>query len=56
MGSLLMGFYSRCGFVKDAAEVLDEITERDIVVYTSIITGYGQSYKRLAASRQLVAY
>ncbi|KAM1187607.1 hypothetical protein FF1_023664 [Malus domestica] len=45
MGSSLMGLYSRCGFVKDATEVLDEITEKDIVVYTSIITGYGQIYK-----------
>ncbi|KAM1512022.1 hypothetical protein ACFX1Z_023628 [Malus domestica] len=45
MGSSLMGLYSRCGFVKDATEVLNEITEKDIVVYTSIITGYGQIYK-----------
>ncbi|XP_050102636.1 pentatricopeptide repeat-containing protein At2g13600-like [Malus sylvestris] len=43
VGSSLMGLYSRCGFVKDAAEVLDEITERDIVVYKLIITGYAQS-------------
>ncbi|KAM2759049.1 hypothetical protein COP1_023817 [Malus domestica] len=53
MGSSLMGLYSRCGFVKDATEVLDEITEKDIVVYTSIITGYGQIYKRLAYSISL---
>ncbi|XP_048437713.1 pentatricopeptide repeat-containing protein At1g71460, chloroplastic-like [Pyrus x bretschneideri] len=33
----------RCGFVEVAAEMFDEITERDIVVYTSIITGYAQS-------------
>ncbi|KAM0955295.1 hypothetical protein EV1_023456 [Malus domestica] len=45
MGSSLMRLYSRCGFVIDATKVLDEITEKDIVVYTSIITGYGQIYK-----------
>ncbi|KAM2587207.1 hypothetical protein TB1_044416 [Malus domestica] len=43
VGSSLIGLYSRCGFVDDAAKVFDEITERDIVVYTSIITGYAQS-------------
>ncbi|KAM1009739.1 hypothetical protein FF1_045136 [Malus domestica] len=43
VGSSLIGLYSRSWFVEDAAEVFDEITERDIVVYTSIITGYAQS-------------
>ncbi|CAN6574699.1 unnamed protein product [Malus baccata var. baccata] len=48
VGSSLIGLHSRCGFVDDAAKVFDEITERDIVVYTSIITGYAQSVDQRA--------
>ncbi|XP_059670398.1 pentatricopeptide repeat-containing protein At3g03580-like [Cornus florida] len=40
VGSSLIGLYSEYGDIDDASKVLDEITERDIVAYTSMITGY----------------
>ncbi|KAI3794020.1 hypothetical protein L1987_36645 [Smallanthus sonchifolius] len=43
VGSSLIGFYSMCKDMVDACKVFDEITERDIVAYTSLITGYTQS-------------
>ncbi|KAI3799114.1 hypothetical protein L1987_34404 [Smallanthus sonchifolius] len=43
VGSSLIVFYSMCKDMVDACKVFDEITERDIVAYTSLITGYTQS-------------
>ncbi|XP_021834421.1 putative pentatricopeptide repeat-containing protein At3g01580 [Prunus avium] len=43
VGSSLIGLYCKCGRINDASKVFEEITDRDIVVYTSIITGYAQS-------------
>ncbi|XP_076893205.1 putative pentatricopeptide repeat-containing protein At3g01580 [Bidens hawaiensis] len=40
VGSSLVGFYSMCNDMVGAHKVFDEITERDIVAYTSLITGY----------------
>ncbi|KAL6202741.1 hypothetical protein ACLB2K_026446 [Fragaria x ananassa] len=40
VGSSLIGFYCKCGSMGDARKVFDEITYPDVVVYTSIITGY----------------
>ncbi|XP_057969202.1 pentatricopeptide repeat-containing protein At4g21300-like [Malania oleifera] len=42
VGSSLIGLYSKCGDIDDASKVFDEIIERDIFVYTSMITGYAQ--------------
>ncbi|KAK9061783.1 hypothetical protein SSX86_018966 [Deinandra increscens subsp. villosa] len=40
VGSSLIGFYSMCKDMVDACKVFDEIAERDVVAYTSLITGY----------------
>ncbi|XP_042486820.1 pentatricopeptide repeat-containing protein At1g06140, mitochondrial-like [Macadamia integrifolia] len=42
VGSSLIGLYSRYGDIKDARAVFEEISERDVVVYTAMITGYAQ--------------
>ncbi|GER45820.1 pentatricopeptide repeat-containing protein [Striga asiatica] len=42
VGSSLIKFYARCDQIVDAAKVFDEITEKDLVVYTSMVTAYAQ--------------
>ncbi|XP_031286629.1 putative pentatricopeptide repeat-containing protein At3g01580 [Pistacia vera] len=42
VGSSLIGLYSKYGDLGDASKVFDEITEKDVVVYTSMITGFAQ--------------
>ncbi|KAI3748004.1 hypothetical protein L6452_10806 [Arctium lappa] len=42
-GSSLIGFYSMYRDMVDACKVFDEITEKDLVAYTSMITGYTQT-------------
>ncbi|KDP27196.1 hypothetical protein JCGZ_19895 [Jatropha curcas] len=42
VGSSLIGLYGKCGDIIDASKVFDEITQRDVVVYTSIITEYAR--------------
>ncbi|RAL40856.1 hypothetical protein DM860_008554 [Cuscuta australis] len=48
IGSSFVKLYSENGAVEDAAKVFDEITERDVVVYTVMITGYTQFGYRYA--------
>ncbi|XP_071913154.1 pentatricopeptide repeat-containing protein At2g03380, mitochondrial-like [Coffea arabica] len=42
VGSSLIGLYNKYDDVDEAAKVFDEITARDVVVYTSMITAYAQ--------------
>lgn len=42
VGSSLIALYSRRGDIEDAARVFDEITYKDVVVYTSMVTGFAQ--------------
>ncbi|KAK1410195.1 hypothetical protein QVD17_36730 [Tagetes erecta] len=49
VGSSLIGFYAVCKDMVDARKVFDEIAERDIVAYTSLITGYTRSNDHHAA-------
>ncbi|KAF7833898.1 putative pentatricopeptide repeat-containing protein [Senna tora] len=42
VGSSLIKLYSKNGKMDDATKVFDEITNGDLVVYTSIITAYAQ--------------
>ncbi|XP_075482968.1 putative pentatricopeptide repeat-containing protein At3g01580 [Primulina tabacum] len=42
VGSSLIGFYSKCNLIREAAKVFDEITDRDVAAYTSMIAGYSQ--------------
>lgn len=48
VGSSLIGLYSKYGDMIGASKVFDEIAERDVVVYTSMITGYAQAGGQLA--------
>ncbi|CAH8385696.1 unnamed protein product [Eruca vesicaria subsp. sativa] len=41
IGASLVELYSRCGSLGSAYKVFDEITLKDTVVWTSLITGYG---------------
>ncbi|KAF2612121.1 hypothetical protein F2Q70_00009490 [Brassica cretica] len=41
IGASLVELYSRCGSLGSACKVFDEITLKDVVVWTSLITGYG---------------
>lgn len=43
VGSSLIGLYSKYDDIDEAAKVFDEITERDVVVYTSMVTAYAQA-------------
>uniref|UniRef100_A0A7N1A6M1 Pentatricopeptide repeat-containing protein n=1 Tax=Kalanchoe fedtschenkoi TaxID=63787 RepID=A0A7N1A6M1_KALFE len=40
MGSSLIRFYEKCEDIYSARKVFDEITERDAIMYTSMISGY----------------
>ncbi|PIN00547.1 hypothetical protein CDL12_26953 [Handroanthus impetiginosus] len=42
VGSSLIGLYAKLDRIREAGKVFDEITERDVVAYTSMITGYAQ--------------
>ncbi|KAL8215596.1 hypothetical protein R6Q57_022433 [Mikania cordata] len=53
VGSSLIGFYSLFKDTVGACKVFDEITERDIVAYTSLITGFTQSNDHHAACKAL---
>ncbi|XP_026424261.1 pentatricopeptide repeat-containing protein At3g20730-like [Papaver somniferum] len=44
VGSSLIGFYSKYGCISDARQAFNEISERDVVVYTAMVTGYAHSY------------
>ncbi|CAK9149148.1 unnamed protein product [Ilex paraguariensis] len=56
VGSSLIGLYSRCGDIEEAAKAFDEIIEKDIVAYTSLITGYAQVGDHRAYEAFRVAY
>lgn len=43
VGSSLVGLYSKCAVcIEDARRVFDEMTDRDVVAYTAMVTGYSQ--------------
>lgn len=48
VGSALIGLYSKVGAIEDAAKSFDEISERDAVAYTSMISAFSQYGDRLA--------
>lgn len=39
VGSSLVYMYSKCGEIRDACKMFDEITDRDVVVWTTILIG-----------------
>ncbi|MBA0847383.1 hypothetical protein Goshw_017112 [Gossypium schwendimanii] len=40
VGTALIDFYSKCGFLEDARKVFDEMSERDLVSWNAMISGY----------------
>ncbi|XP_022739372.1 pentatricopeptide repeat-containing protein At2g03380, mitochondrial-like [Durio zibethinus] len=48
VGSSLIGLYSKYEDMDGASKVFDEIAEKDVVVYTAMITGYAQVGGQLA--------
>ncbi|KAG0598862.1 hypothetical protein M758_12G106600 [Ceratodon purpureus] len=56
MGTALLNMYFKCGSPKDAQEVFDKMTTRDIVTWNTLIAGYaaaGCSEEALTAFRQM---
>lgn len=49
VGSALIELYSKCGKMDDAMRVFDEYSEPDTVLWTTIITGYGQNGQPIQA-------
>ncbi|OIT03726.1 PREDICTED: putative pentatricopeptide repeat-containing protein At3g01580 [Nicotiana attenuata] len=45
LGSALIEFYSKCGDMDDALRVFEEYTKPDLVLWTTLVTGYEQSFK-----------
>ncbi|XP_068642954.1 pentatricopeptide repeat-containing protein At4g18520, chloroplastic [Aristolochia californica] len=43
VGSALIGLYTKCGLVKDAFQVFDNMPERNIVVWKTMIIGYARN-------------
>eukprot|EP01018_Ginkgo_biloba_P013352 Gb_31457 [translate_table: standard] len=42
LGSSLLDMYAKCGIVEDARKVFDRMSERDVVSWTAMISGYDQ--------------
>jgi pentatricopeptide repeat protein len=44
LGSILVNMYAKCGDVRKAQEVFDELPARDVVSWTSLIGGYASAH------------
>ncbi|KAL4571894.1 hypothetical protein LXL04_018661 [Taraxacum kok-saghyz] len=42
-GSSLLDMYAKCGYIREAVQVFDEMPSRNIVTWNAMITGYGQT-------------
>ena len=56
VGSSLIGLYSEYGRMDDAYKVFDEITNKDLVAYTSMITAYAKCGGSCAYEAFKIAY
>uniref|UniRef100_J3M5V9 Uncharacterized protein n=2 Tax=Oryza brachyantha TaxID=4533 RepID=J3M5V9_ORYBR len=43
VGSALLGMYEKCGEISEARRVFDSITDKDVVAWNAMITGYAQN-------------
>uniref|UniRef100_A0A0D9WF21 Pentatricopeptide repeat-containing protein n=1 Tax=Leersia perrieri TaxID=77586 RepID=A0A0D9WF21_9ORYZ len=43
VGSALVGMYEKCGEIVEARRVFDSITDKDVVAWNAMITGYAQN-------------
>lgn len=43
VGAALIDMYAKCGCVNDARKVFDKITDRDVVLWNSILSAYSQN-------------
>ncbi|KAL4586438.1 hypothetical protein LXL04_011074 [Taraxacum kok-saghyz] len=41
LGAALINMYARCGSIEEAHQVFEEMPQRDLITWTSIICGYG---------------
>ncbi|KAJ8752406.1 hypothetical protein K2173_004042 [Erythroxylum novogranatense] len=58
VSSALIGLYSKCGHLRDARILFDEISRRNVVTWTSMITGYVQNddaYEALLLFKEFLA-
>ncbi|CAM6094164.1 unnamed protein product [Calypogeia fissa] len=56
IGSALVRMYAKCGCIEDAWKVFEKMPKRDVVVWTSIISGYvkcKQGQRALELSKQM---
>eukprot|EP01018_Ginkgo_biloba_P026111 Gb_25739 [translate_table: standard] len=56
VGSALIDMYSKCGSIEDASQVFDNMSERDVVSWSTMISGYvqnGRSYEAVKLFRQM---
>lgn len=49
VGSALIELYSKCGLMGDALEVFEEYSQPDVVLWTTVVTGYEQNVDSGAA-------
>nr|CAB3483664.1 unnamed protein product [Digitaria exilis] len=54
MGSSLISMYAKCGLIEDARKVFDGMHERNVVCWTSMISGYTQLGKELSVKNSLI--
>lgn len=41
IGAALINMYARCGSIEDSQKVFDKMSERDLISWTTLISGYG---------------
>ncbi|XP_057726321.1 pentatricopeptide repeat-containing protein At4g39952, mitochondrial [Arachis stenosperma] len=59
VGSSFVSLYSRCGLMRDACLVFDEMLVRDVVAWTALVVGFvhnGESEKGLRCVREMMLH